>query len=227
MKKTKLLIFILLSTLLLLGCGPEKTSKNVDDITEATMSRYDVREIKEYKGIRLDPAVGPRDNSIEGIQDVNIDSYTLKVTGLVDKELTLTYDEVLELPAYERVTTLYCVEGWDATMLWEGIKLVDLFEQAGVQDEAIIVIFKAADGYSTSLDLDVIKERDMLMAYKANTVTLPANLGYPFIVVAEDKYGYKWTRWVTEIVLSDFKGYRGYWESLGYSNYAEVPDKRK
>ncbi len=62
------------------------------------------------------------------------------------------------------------------------------------------------------MPLDVIRQR----AYKANTMTLKAATGYPFIVVAEDKLGYKWARWVNEIELSDDEDYLGYWESLGY-----------
>jgi DMSO/TMAO reductase YedYZ molybdopterin-dependent catalytic subunit len=56
------------------------------------------------------------------------------------------------------------------------------------------------------------------MAYKMNEVTMPAERGYPFQLVAESKWGYKWIKWITEIELSDDTDYRGYWESRGYSN---------
>jgi DMSO/TMAO reductase YedYZ molybdopterin-dependent catalytic subunit len=60
------------------------------------------------------------------------------------------------------------------------------------------------------------------LAFNANGVTLPKDLGYPFMVVAENKYGYKWAMWVTEIELSDNAQYKGFWESQGYSNDATV-----
>jgi len=67
------------------------------------------------------------------------------------------------------------------------------------------------DGYTTSLPLQTVKDRDLILAYSANGLDLPQELGYPFIVVAEDKLGYKWARWVKIIELSDNKGYRGFW----------------
>ena len=215
------------AVLLIAGCNAnpsEETSEDVDGMSSATLSRYDTREIHEYQGVQLDPATGPRDNSISGIQYVDIEDYTLSVTGLVDNPLKPTYEEVLSYPAFERVITLHCVEGWDATILWEGVRLVDLFTAAQTQGEANTVIFKCVDGYTTSMPLETIVERDLLLAYNANTAPLPPATGYPFIVVAEDKLGYKWARWVTEIELSSDASYEGYWESNGYSNSADVSD---
>ena len=56
------------------------------------------------------------------------------------------------------------------------------------------------------------------MAYRMNNITLPAERGYPFELVAEDKWGYKWIKWIEKIELTDDPNYRGYWESRGYSN---------
>lgn len=222
---------VLAAALLFAGCvndsGTPGESTSADGVSGATLERYGATEIREYKGVRLDPAVGPRDNSISGIQQVDINDYRLAVTGLVDNALNLTYDEAKAYPSYERVITLHCVEGWDATILWKGIKLTDLFADAKVRPEAKVAIFKCVDGYTTSMPLDTIKERDMLLAYAANGEALPPSTGYPFIVVAEDKLGYKWARWVTEINLSSDESYEGYWEGYGYSNDAEVPEDRK
>lgn len=63
-----------------------------------------------------------------------------------------------------------------------------------------------------------------MLAYQSNGLPLPAEMGYPFIVVAEDKWGYKWARWVDWIELSDDPNYRGYWEQLGYSNEGDLED---
>ena len=218
MKKVSLTIIIAL--LFVSGCANEK--EEVDAVSQATLERYDVKEVREYKGINLDPAKGARDNSIKGIQHVNIDEYLLTITGLVDNPLSLNYDEVLKLPSYERVITLYCVEGWDATILWEGVKISEILENAKTQEGANTVIFKAVDGYTTSIPISTILERDMLLGYKANDIVLPDSLGFPFIVIAEDKLGYKWARWVNEIELSSNDEYQGYWEKRGYSNNAEL-----
>lgn len=202
--------------------APEPAEPPPDGVSKATESRYSAAEIREYEGIRLDPARGPRDNSITGIQIVKLDTYALTITGLVDQELSYTYQDVLELPAYQRLITLYCVEGWDATVLWEGARLADILEPAGVQDAAVTVIFHCVDGYATSLPLETVQERDLLLAYHSNGMDLPAALGFPFILVAEDKLGYKWARWVTEIELSEDSDYKGFWEERGYSNDAEL-----
>jgi DMSO/TMAO reductase YedYZ molybdopterin-dependent catalytic subunit len=55
-----------------------------------------------------------------------------------------------------------------------------------------------------------------------NGIDLPAERGYPFQVVAEDKFGYKWAKWVTSIEVSDDENFKGYWESRGYDNNAGI-----
>jgi DMSO/TMAO reductase YedYZ molybdopterin-dependent catalytic subunit len=218
---------ILAAVLLYLGITgswlPDGISdQDPDSVSQATENRYKEMEIREYEGARLDPSIGPRDNSISGIQQVDLESYNLLITGLVEKPLSFSYDQVLEKASYQRLITLYCVEGWDATVLWEGVRITDLLEDAGVLGSGKIAIFHCADGYTTSLPLETIKDRDMLLAYSSNGITLPDSLGFPFIVIAEDRLGYKWARWVTEIEISADLEYKGYWESRGYSNEAEV-----
>jgi len=180
------------------------------------------REIREYEGKDLSSIQDFRENSIKGPQSVSKEDYTLEITGLVDESLSLSYDQVLERDQYSKVVTLYCVEGWDATILWEGVLIEDLLEEAGVQDEAAVVIFHAEDGYTSSLTLDYVRENDILLAHKMNDVTLPEERGFPFQVVAESKWGYKWVKWVTEIELSADEDYRGYWEQYGYNNDGDV-----
>jgi len=67
-----------------------------------------------------------------------------------------------------------------------------------------------------------VVDKNLLLAYEMNGVLLPSERGFPFQVVAEDKLGYKWAKWVTEIELSSDDGYRGYWEERGYDNKADV-----
>jgi DMSO/TMAO reductase YedYZ molybdopterin-dependent catalytic subunit len=176
-------------------------------------------EIKEYQGEDLSSINDFRENSIAGPQHVDINNYKLNINGLVDKQLNLTYDEVInKAPSQQKVTTLNCVEGWSVTILWEGIPLKNLFETAGLKPEANTVIFRAYDGYSTSLPLSYIIDNNIILAYKINGVTLPPERGFPFQVVAESKWGYKWAKWVTEIEISNDPNFRGYWEQRGYSN---------
>lgn len=202
----------------------ETTAAELDALSAATLARYRDGELQEYEGTRLDPAVGPRDNSIAGVQDVDMTSYVLTVDGLADAPADYTYDAVLAMPSEQRLITLYCVEGWDATILWEGVLMRTLLESVSPQADANTVIFHATDGYTTSLPLSEILENDLMLAYNANGIALPPEMGYPFIFVAEDKWGYKWARWVNEIELSNDASYKGYWEGFGYSNGADLDE---
>jgi len=102
--------------LLLIGC--------------ATPTLLDSSEIREYKGERLDSISKFRENSIKGPQYIDISSYRLKVDGLVQEPRELVYEDVLAMPKYEKVVTLYCVEGWNAKILWEGVLVRDLINKA-------------------------------------------------------------------------------------------------
>lgn len=186
------------------------------------LSRISYVEIRDYQGQKLSSINDFRENSINGPQHVNMTNYNLEVTGLVSNSKNYTYDEVLDHAHYEKVITLYCVEGWDVTLLWEGIILKDLFNETGIGGGANTVIFYSYDGYSTSLPLDYVINNSIMLAYKMNGVVLPDERGYPFQVVAESKLGYKWAKWLTKIELSNDISYKGYWESRGYSNSADV-----
>ncbi len=181
-------------------------------------------EIRQYEGQKLSSIDDFRENSIKGPQFVDNESYRLVVTGLVNNRMEYAYDDVIgNHQLFEKVVTLHCVEGWDVTILWEGVLVKDLVEEAGADSAAKVVIFYAYDGYSTSLPLDYIINNDILMAYKMNGVVLPPERGFPFQLVAESKIGYKWIKWITEIELSDDLDYRGYWESRGFPKDADLP----
>jgi DMSO/TMAO reductase YedYZ molybdopterin-dependent catalytic subunit len=183
-------------------------------------------EIREYEGQDLSSIGDFNENSIKGPQHVNASTYRLTITGLVNKTLEYTYDEVVNgFQKYQKVVTLHCVQGWSVKILWEGFLLKDLLNEAGIDPNATVVIFRAYDGYSTSHPLDYLLNNDILIAYKMNDLVLPAERGFPFQLVAESKYGYKWIKWITDIELSDDVNYKGYWESRGYPNDAGIPDK--
>jgi len=180
-------------------------------------------EIREYEGEDLSSISAFRENSIKGPQYIDAEDYKLNVTGLVNNKIEYTYDEVISnFSIQEKVVTLHCVEGWSVTILWEGVLVKDLIEAAGVDPSATTVIFYAYDGYTTSMPLDYIIDNHIIMAYKMNNVTLPPERGYPFQLVAESKWGYKWIKWITTIELSDNEDYRGFWESRGYPNDADI-----
>ena len=95
-------------------------------------------------------------------------------------------------------------------------------KEAGVNSSAVGAIFYASDGYSTELPLDYITNNHIILAYKMNGLTIPPERGFPFELVAESQYGYKWIKWVTKIELTDNPNYLGWWESRGYPNNATL-----
>ena len=176
-------------------------------------------EVRSYQGTNLSSVNDFRENAIKGPQHVDVNTYRLSVNGLVANPRNYTYAEIVNgHQRYTKIVTLSCVEGWDVTILWEGILVRDLLLETGFNDKARIVIFRAYDGYSTSLPVDYLVANNIMIAYKMNNITLPAERGFPFQLVAESKWGYKWIKWITGIELSDDVNFRGYWESGGYSN---------
>jgi DMSO/TMAO reductase YedYZ molybdopterin-dependent catalytic subunit len=180
-------------------------------------------EVRNYQGQNLSAVNDVQENAIRGTQYINQSIYQLSITGLVNKTLQLSYSDVISNhQTYQKVVTIYCVEGWDATILWEGVLVKDLLQEAGVSSNAKAVIFHASDGYSTALPLDYIVSKNILLAYKMNGITMPVDRGFPFELVAESQYGYKWIKWITSMEVTDNENYLGYWESRGYPNNATL-----
>jgi DMSO/TMAO reductase YedYZ molybdopterin-dependent catalytic subunit len=241
--KLKLLISLVLLSLvvpfMLTACGGGSTTSSTTTTTASTTTTSSTSTITttstttnpggeveavEFNGTKLTPIRQQNNNALAGTQNIDRAAYTLTVNGLVDHPLTLTYEDLLALPQQDRLMDLDCVEGWNFTAKWTGPSLNDIFKAAGVKPDAKIVIFYSTDastGY-TSLDVPYIVDNDIIIALKDNDITLPAERGFPFQVVAMSKFGYKWAKWVTRIELSDNTSFRGYWESFGYNNNADV-----
>jgi len=192
----------------------------------STLSLYP-EEVTQYQNQSLTPISDFLGEfiatSINGTPNINQSTYRLTITGLVKQTVNYTYTDVVNsFQAHEEVVRIICVEGWSATVLWQGVSISNLLQDAGVSPKANTLIFYAADGYSTALPLSYVEQNNIIIAYKMNNVTLPAQAGFPFILVAQNQYGYKWIKWLTEIDVSNNTGYLGYWESRGYPNNAAV-----
>jgi hypothetical protein len=179
-------------------------------------------EVRDYKGEKLGSINDFRENSIKGIQHINKESYRLEITGLVASSAILSYNDILNLSNYEKVVTLDCVEGWSVRALWGGVLARDLLKNIVIKPEAKTIIFYAADGYSTSFPFEYIMNNNIILADKLNGVELPSERGFPLQLVAEQKWGYKWIKWITKIELSSDTNYKGFWESRGYNNNGDL-----
>ena len=202
-----LIVALVSAALAVAACSAPKTSSVLPGV-----------EVRQYKGQRLDSVNDFRENSIKGPQHVDVATYRMKVDGLVSDPATYTYEGVMSgETTYTKVVQLDCVEGWSVKLLWEGVLLSDIIDRSHPAPGAVTVVCHGVDGYTTSLPLDFIRSHKILLAYKMNGVRIPDERGFPFMVVAEDHWGYKWAKWVTEIELNGDPIYRGFWEQRGYS----------
>jgi len=211
-------IFFVLQAILFSGCSKAASSTSAKE-------ESDVIEIEatEFQGEKLTPISQQGNNALAGTKEINRVTYELIVDGLVKTPLKLNYNQLLSYPQESWLMKFNCVEGWNFTAKWTGPQINSILNDAQVKPEAKIIIFYTADapeGYS-SLDLDYIRDNNILLALKLNDITLPPERGFPFQVAAKSKFGYKWAKWVVRMELSSDTSFRGYWESAGYNNDAD------
>ncbi len=151
----------------------------------------------------------------------DMDNYKLKVDGLVTHPLELEYDEIIAMPSISLDSTLKCVSGPSDRAAWKGVSLSHILDLAGANENAQDIIFWAADGYSSSLNMTEARADDVLLCYEMNGEPLPPNQGFPLKIVVPGHYGYKWVKWITEIEIIGYD-YEGYWESRGWSDDARI-----
>ena len=164
----------------------------------------------------------------EELFDPQIDPKTwrLRVFGLVDTELSLTYDQLLGMPAVEQYFTLECISnqvGGDlmSTAKWTGIPLRLILEKAGVTGGALEVVSRAVGGYSDSLPMSDALRPGTLVAVGMNGMALPRAHGFPARILAPGHYGMKQPKWLESLEVVD-QPYQGYWERRGWSKTAIV-----
>jgi DMSO/TMAO reductase YedYZ molybdopterin-dependent catalytic subunit len=155
---------------------------------------------------------------------VAVGGWRLKIDGLVDQPMELTYDQLTALPASDGYYTLMCISneiGGDlwGNAAWRGVKLKYLLEQAGVHTDAYKAVFSAADDYKDSVLLQNALHPDALLAWEMNGAPLKREHGYPARLLIPGIYGMKNVKWLTgiSIVANDFKGF---WQNQGWDDAA-------
>jgi len=149
----------------------------------------------------------------------------IRLFGLVNKPLDLTYVELLSFPMVSETATLECVDhSWKTILNWTGVPLFHLLTLAQIQPEAYDVVFRASDGYSSSVTVEEALKPTTILGLKANGTLLSEISGREggFRVVVPCKWGYKWVVNVQEIEVVDYD-YKGTWEKYGLSDEADMP----
>ncbi|HSP28447.1 MAG TPA: molybdopterin-dependent oxidoreductase [Ilumatobacteraceae bacterium] len=163
------------------------------------------------------------------VPQVSKDSWRLKIGGMVDNPMELTFDDLLARPQVERYVTLSCVSnpiGGDliGNALWQGVLLRDVLEEAGVQPEATQIVSRSIDDWTAGTPTEIVMDgRDALLAIAMNGEPLPARHGYPVRMVVPGLYGYvSATKWVTEIEMTRWEDYDAYWVPRGWSKRGPI-----
>ena len=120
--------------------------------------------------------------SIESTQKVDLKTWRLKIEGLVEKPISLSFDEITKLPRKVQVKSFICVEGWGLDdRRWEGVHLKELFSKVKIGSQAKFITFHATGSkYKDSLSIQEALETDTLLAYKVDGKDLPPRMDFPF-----------------------------------------------
>lgn len=156
-------------------------------------------------------------------------SWRLAVTGMVDRPLSLSYDDLLAMPHVEADVTLLCVSnevGGDlaGNARWSGVPLATVLERAGVGLGATQIVGRSADDWTSGFPTEAALDgRDALIAVAMNGEPLPLRHGFPARLVVPGLYGYvSATKWLTEIELTTWEGFDSYWVPRGWSKQGPI-----
>jgi DMSO/TMAO reductase YedYZ molybdopterin-dependent catalytic subunit len=181
----------------------------------------------------LSPLFTPNDgfyviDTAVAVPQIDPSTWSLRIHGAVDRELTLTYDELLALPLEEFDITLSCVSnevGGDlvGNARWLGVRLADLLERVGVQPGGEQIIGRSTDGFTAGFPTALARDgRDAIVAVGMNGEPLPTRHGFPARLVVPGLYGYvSATKWLTEIELTGWE-VDGYWIPRGWSKEGTI-----
>jgi succinate dehydrogenase/fumarate reductase cytochrome b subunit len=161
-----------------------------------------------------------------GVPSFDETSWNLKIHGLVQTPITLTYAEVISLPLISSISDFHCVTGWTKfNNKWQGVSFRTIMEIVQPKEDARYVLFICEENsgtttYTTSLSLEDLDKDDVLLAFRLDDQELPSKHGGPLRLVVPHKYGYKSAKWVREIRFTNTR-ILGFWETRGYSDSAD------
>jgi DMSO/TMAO reductase YedYZ molybdopterin-dependent catalytic subunit len=151
--------------------------------------------------------------------DVDLDKWTLKVSGNVQRPGEYNLSQIQALPKVTQNTRHICVEGWDVVGRFGGARLSDFLELIGANNQARFLYFDCADDYYESLDMESALHPQSLLCYEMYDRPLTRKHGAPLRLLLPTKIGYKSAKYLTSLRVTDVLAKAGYWEDQGYSWY--------
>ena len=182
----------------------------------------------------LSPVVTPnaqfyRIDTALAVPAVDPSTWSLRIHGMVDQEVTLTWDELLALPLEESATTLTCVSnevggGLIGNAVWLGYPIRELLARAAPTADADMVLSRSVDGFTASTPLAVLEDdRNAILAIGMNGDPLPPEHGFPVRMVVPGLYGYvSATKWVVDLEVTRFDLAAAYWTDRGWSERGPI-----
>ena len=161
---------------------------------------------------------------------VDATTWTVKVTGMVDHEVSLTYDQLRALPIFEQYVTIACVSNevggnLVGNALWRGVHLREVLAVAGVKPESTQIVGRSVDGFTVGFPTEWAMDlsREPMIALGMNGQPLPVQHGFPARLIVPGLYGYvSATKWLAEIELTTLEAFDAYWVPLGWSKEAPI-----
>ena len=161
---------------------------------------------------------------------VNAATWSLKVSGMVDREVSLTFDQLAAMPIFEQYVTIACVSnevGGDlvGNALWRGVHLREVLASAGIKPGASQIVGRSVDGFTAGFPTEWALDpaRDPMIAVGMNGELLPIDHGYPARLIVPGLYGYvSATKWLAEIELTTLDAFDGYWIPRGWAKEAPI-----
>ena len=157
------------------------------------------------------------------VPQLSREQWELRIHGMVDREVTFRWADLERFEAVERVVTLTCVSnpvGGEliSNAVWTGYRVRDLLAEAGVGDDADMVLSRSIDGWTAGTPVDALTGEEALLAVAMNGEPLPVEHGYPARLVVPGLYGYvSATKWLIDMELTRFDRAEAYWTRLGWS----------
>jgi DMSO/TMAO reductase YedYZ molybdopterin-dependent catalytic subunit len=163
------------------------------------------------------------------LPQVNPASWQLRIHGMVEREITLTFEDLIKRPLIEDYITLCCVSNpvggpYIGNAKWLGASLAAVLRGAGIKAGADQLLCTSADGFTSGTPVQTVMDgRDALLAVAMNGQPLPVAHGFPARMVVPGLYGYvSATKWVTDINVTTFAGNYAFWAQRGWSQQAPI-----
>jgi len=155
------------------------------------------------------------------VPKIDLATWTLEVSGEVDRPLTLTWEQLLELPSREVTVDIHCVTRWSRfDTRFRGVHWSELAKLVQPRPSGRFVVAHAEQGFTANMPLAAIEDEHALIAYEADGEPLTPDHGWPVRLLVPSRYLWKSAKWLRGLELLDHDE-PGFWERYGYHNDAD------